>query len=130
MFWYEHANIRKHVNEHSWSSVRVILSILAHLAHLAQSYFSLIFSAINTFNCFWFNLTNGEICNEWGRRLGEKWQMLTPFFLTAIAAITGNSAKPVDDGCKKCLAEIKVWLVMPVSNFVVDCFSYGPDAAI
>ena len=34
------------------------LNILAHLAHLAQSYFSLIFSAINTYNCFWFDLIN------------------------------------------------------------------------
>ena len=35
-----HANTRKHVIEHSCSSVRVFLSILAHLAHLAQSFFS------------------------------------------------------------------------------------------
>ena len=35
-----HANTRKHVYEHSCSSVRVFLSILAHLAHLAQSFFS------------------------------------------------------------------------------------------
>ena len=34
-----HANTRKHVYEHSCSSVRVFLSILAHLAHLAQSFF-------------------------------------------------------------------------------------------
>ena len=41
MFWYlsEHANTRKHVSEHSCSSVRVFFSILAHLAHLAQSFF-------------------------------------------------------------------------------------------
>ena len=67
MFWYvsEHANIRKHVSEYSWSSGWVILSILAHLAHLAQSYFSLIFSAINTYNCSWFNLTNKKICSDW-----------------------------------------------------------------
>ena len=40
---FEHANIRKHVYEHSCSSVRVFLCILAHLAHLAhfaQSFFS------------------------------------------------------------------------------------------
>ena len=38
VFWYlsEHANTRKHVNEYSCSSVRVFLSILAHLAYLAQ----------------------------------------------------------------------------------------------
>ena len=54
----EHAGTRKHISEHSWSSVWVILSILAHLAHLAQSYFSLIFSAINTYNSSWFDQTN------------------------------------------------------------------------
>ena len=47
----EHLTTRKHVSEHSWLSELVILSILAHLAHLAQFYFSLIFSAINTYNC-------------------------------------------------------------------------------
>ena len=36
---FEHANTRKHVFEHSCSSVRMFLSILAHLAHLAQSFF-------------------------------------------------------------------------------------------
>ena len=41
---FKQANTRKHVSEHSWSSVRVIFSILAHLAHFAQSYFSLIIS--------------------------------------------------------------------------------------
>ena len=48
---FKQANTRKHVSEHSWSSVGVILSTLGHQAHLAQSYFSLIFSAINTYNC-------------------------------------------------------------------------------
>ena len=33
---FEHANTRKHVYEHSCSSVRVFWWILAHLAHLAQ----------------------------------------------------------------------------------------------
>ena len=51
--------------------VWVILSILAHLAHLAQSYFSLIVSAIKTYNCD--NL-------QW-LKLGGKWPMLTTFFL-------------------------------------------------
>ena len=37
---FENANTRKHVHEHNCSSVRVFLSILAHLAHLAQSFFS------------------------------------------------------------------------------------------
>ena len=50
--------IEEHVSEHNWSSGWVILSIWAHRAHLAQSYFSLIFSAFNTYNCSWFNLTN------------------------------------------------------------------------
>ena len=51
MFWYlsEHANTKKHVSEHSCSSVRVFFSILAHLAHLAQSFF-LILNGIN--KCF------------------------------------------------------------------------------
>ena len=34
---FEHANTRKHVYEHNCSFMRVFLSILAHLAHLAQS---------------------------------------------------------------------------------------------
>ena len=63
MFWCERTNTRNHVCEHSWLSGWVILSILAHLAHLAQFYFSLIFSAINTYNCFWFDLTNKK--NQW-----------------------------------------------------------------
>ena len=33
------ANTRKHIDEHSCSPVRVNLSILTHLAHLAQSFF-------------------------------------------------------------------------------------------
>ena len=41
-----HANTRKHVYEHSCLSVRVFLSILAHLAHLAQFFF-LISNVIN-----------------------------------------------------------------------------------
>ena len=35
LFLFEHANTRKHVYEQSCSSVRVFLSNLAHLAHLA-----------------------------------------------------------------------------------------------
>ena len=57
IFWFKHANTRKHVCEQSWLSGWIFFNILAHLAHLAQSYFSLIFSAINTYNCFWFDLT-------------------------------------------------------------------------
>ena len=56
IFWFEHENTRKHVSEQSWLSGWKFLIILAHLAHLAQFYFSLIFSA--SFNCFWFDLTN------------------------------------------------------------------------
>ena len=37
---FEHANARKHVYEHSCSSVRAFLSISAHLANLAQSVLS------------------------------------------------------------------------------------------
>ena len=54
---FEHANTRKHISEQSWLCGWIILKTLAHLAHLAQFYFSLIFSAINTYNCFWFDLT-------------------------------------------------------------------------
>ena len=49
---FEHANTRKHVYEHSCSTVRVFLSILAHLAHFAQSFF-LISNAINEL-IFWY----------------------------------------------------------------------------
>ena len=60
VYWslFEHADTSKHVFEQHCSSMRVFLSILAHIAHLAQSYFSRIFSAINTFKCSWFNLGN------------------------------------------------------------------------
>ena len=92
MFWYvsEYANIRKYVSEHSWLSGWVIFSILAHLAYLVWSYFSLIFSAINTYNCSWFDLTNKKIGSDWRKNFGEKWPMLMIFFPTAIAAITGK----------------------------------------
>ena len=43
-----YANKKTHVCEHSCSSVRVLMSILAHLGNLAQSYFSRISSAIPT----------------------------------------------------------------------------------
>ena len=89
MFWFKHANTRKHVSEQSWSSGWNIFIILAHLNHLAQFYFSLIFSAINTFNCFWFDLTNKKKFSDWRQKHGEKWRMFTTFFLTATAAITG-----------------------------------------
>ena len=36
---FEHANTRKHIYGHSGSSVRVFLSIFAHLAHLPQCFF-------------------------------------------------------------------------------------------
>ena len=91
MFWFKHANTRKHVSKHSWLSSWVILNILAHLAHLAQSYFSLIFSATNTYNCSQFDLTNKKTCRGWRLKLGEKWPMLTTFFLMATAAITGTN---------------------------------------
>ena len=97
-FWMAWMNIlmwacketRKHVSEHSWLSGWMILSILAHLAHLAQSYFSLIFSSINTYNYSWFELTNEKICSDWWQRFAEKWPMLSTFFLTALAAFTGK----------------------------------------
>ena len=91
MFWREHANTRKHISKHSWLSGWMILSISAHLAHLAQSYFFLIFSAINTYNCSWFDLTNRRFAVTEKKKLGEKWLMLTTFFLTATAAIAGKS---------------------------------------
>ena len=36
---FKQGNTKKHVIKHSYSSVRVILTILVHSAHLAQSYF-------------------------------------------------------------------------------------------
>ena len=89
-FWCMHANTKTHISEHSWLSCWAILSVLAHLAHLAQSYFSLIFSAINAYNCSQFDLTNNKICNDWRQKLAEKWPMLVTFFLTAISSITGS----------------------------------------
>ena len=69
MFWCKHANTRKHVSEHSWSSGWVILSIFAHVAHLAQSYFSLIFTSINTSTvCFFWNDTKeNTIILQWNK---------------------------------------------------------------
>ena len=87
MFWCEHANKRMHVNEHSRLSGWVISNILAHLAHLAQFYFSQIFITINTYNCFWFHLTNEKIRSDWRQKFGEKWPMLTTFFLTTTTAL-------------------------------------------
>ena len=89
MFWFKHANTRKHVSKQSWLSGWIILNILAHLAHLARFYFSLIFSAINTYNYFHFDLIDKKDFNDWRQKHGEKWPMLTTFFLTATAAITG-----------------------------------------
>ena len=80
MFRCEHANTKQQVSEHSWLSGWVILSILTHLTHFAQSYFSLISSAI-------------KICSDQKQKLGEKWWMLTTFFLMATAAITGISSQ-------------------------------------
>ena len=89
MFWLKHANTWEYVSEQSWLSGWNVLNILAHLTHLAQSYFCLIFSAINTYNCFWFDQTNKKDCSDWTQKLGEKWPMITTFFLTETAAITG-----------------------------------------
>ena len=54
IFWYmfKQADTKKHVSEHNCSSVRVFLSILAHLTHFAQSFF-LISNAINEL-IFWY----------------------------------------------------------------------------
>ena len=88
MFGSAHANAKKLYSEHSWLSGWVNLSILAHLAHLAQSYFS-------DFQCnqyiqlllIWSNKKKFQWLTQ---KHGEKWLMLTTFFLTATAAITGN----------------------------------------
>ena len=79
MFWLKHANTRKQVSEQSWLSDWIILIVLDHLAHFAQSYFSLIFSAINKYNCSWFDLIHKKICSDWRQKLGEKRPMLTTF---------------------------------------------------
>ena len=79
--------------EHSGSSAWVILSISVHPAHLAQSYFSLIYSAIIIFNCSWIYLTKEKKCSDWRQMLCGKWPMLTTFLLMAIAAITGKTVK-------------------------------------
>ena len=55
------SSIQEHVSEHDWSSGWVILSMFAHQAHLAQSYFSLIFTAFNAYNCSWFLQTNNNL---------------------------------------------------------------------
>ena len=53
--------IQKDVSEHSWLSGWVIFIISAHSAHLAQSHLSLVFSAINKYNCSYFDPTNEQI---------------------------------------------------------------------
>ena len=75
----EHANTGKHVSEHSYSFVWVILSILAQLAHLAHSYFSLIFSIINVYNCSRFDLTNKKIAVTEDKSLVKSEQHLQLF---------------------------------------------------
>ena len=37
---FKKVNTRNHISEHICLSLRMVLSILAHLAHLAQSFFS------------------------------------------------------------------------------------------
>ena len=71
--------IQEHVNEDNWLSGSVILSVLAQQSHLALSYFSLIFSAFNTYNCSWFNLTNKKICSGWSWKHDKKWPTFTTF---------------------------------------------------
>ena len=84
-----------HVSEHSWLSGWVFLSISTHLAHLAQPYFSLIFSAINTYNCSWFDLTNKKICSDWRKKLYEEWKVITgtllyPCIFLSIQEVSGE----------------------------------------
>ena len=74
-------------SKYSWLFGWMILSILAHLAHLAQSFFS-DFQRNQYINCPWFDLTNQKIYSDWKQKLGKKWSMLPTFFLRAIAAIT------------------------------------------
>ena len=57
----------------------MILNILANLAHFAQSYFSLIFNAINTYNYFWFDLTNKKIAVIEDKNLAKRDQCLQLF---------------------------------------------------
>ena len=63
----------------------------------------LIFNAINIYNCFWFDLIKKKF-NDWRWKHGENWPLLTTFFLTATAAITG-----INPRMKKCnFCEINV----------------------
>ena len=59
--------------------------------HLVQSIHTIAFSAINTYNCFWFKVANIRNFNDWRLKHGEKWPMLTTFFLTATVALIGNN---------------------------------------
>ena len=74
MFWCKYANTIKHASEHSWLFGWVILSILAHLAHSVESYFSLIFSATSTYNCSWFDLINEK---KWHWLKTKAWWKVT-----------------------------------------------------
>ena len=49
------------------------------LIFFAQFYFSLIFCAINIYNCSWFDLTSKKICGDWRQTLCKKWPMLDFF---------------------------------------------------
>ena len=80
----------------------IILNILAHLAHWAQSYFSLIFSAINTYNYFCFDLSDKSMVKSdqcffpHGDRRHYWYMVLLVYLLlvTGNIAITGISIHP------------------------------------
>ena len=79
MFWCKPANKKKHVSEHSWLSGWVIFSILAHSAHLIQSDLSLVFSAINKYDCSWFDPLNEQISVTERKNLMRSDQLLQLF---------------------------------------------------
>ena len=109
------------------SSGWVILGISAHRAHLAQSYFSLIFRAFNTYNCSWFNLTNKKICSDWKRKHGKKWPMLMTFFLTAIVAITGM-LYVADLGLSLSVMIMPPWQLWALKEFCFPFLSQPPQS--
>ena len=91
-----------------WAKLVVSLNCFEYLSSsssLAQFDFSLIFSAINTHYCFWFNLTNRKIFSDWRQMHGKKWSVLTTFFLTATAITIG-----ILNICPLCLFLFLIWI--------------------
>ena len=116
-----HANTRKHVYEHSCLSVRVFLSILAHLAHLAQSFF-LILNGINRY-MFWYV---SEHANT-RKHLSEHCCSSVGVFISILAHLThlAQSFVLILNGINKCFdvsMQIQESMSVSIAGHLVEWF--------